>query len=106
VATVTAMRALDVPPGRTLAVLEGDYGRGVYAGWDFRRVAPSECLPFDACLARERLDVVVVDRRLADNYAARGDRGFAAFAREPERFGFDAHPVAGGAARVLVRRWQ
>jgi hypothetical protein len=101
VATVRLLRTVPPSPAR-VAILEPDFGRGVYAGIRHTRLRQADCTPFGACLETRRPDVVVCDARLRAHYA--GDEGFRAFERSPGESGYREERVAGTDVRVYVRR--
>jgi hypothetical protein len=90
--------------GRTLSVLEADYSRAVYVGWDFHRISQTECRPFSECIQRKRPEVIINNVRLKKYYSALDDVGYREFLDQPNAFGYKEMDIPRQSVQVFVRR--
>ncbi|HVN76850.1 MAG TPA: hypothetical protein VMT19_11070, partial [Thermoanaerobaculaceae bacterium] len=102
-ATIEVLRGLHPPQGRPVRILEPDFSRAVYTGWDFRRITQNSCTPFGACMEREHPDGIVCTARLNDHYRLAGDADYFALVAAPERQGYRAVAVPNSDILVLWR---
>jgi hypothetical protein len=105
IATIRYLQGLPlvIEHGRTLSVLEPDYGRAVYAGWDFHRISQTECRPFSECIQRKRPEVIINNDRLEGYYLARDDVGYKKFLGQPNAFGYKRMDVPKQSVQIFVR---
>jgi hypothetical protein len=105
VATIRFLADLDlnVEQGRTLHVLEADYGRGAYAGWNFARLRQTACRPFSECIQHKRPEVIVNNAQLESYYASNRDFAYSRFLRQPAAFGYKGVDIPGHSIRVFLR---
>jgi hypothetical protein len=105
IATIRTLRRLPLSIGRdeSVSVLEADYSRGVYAGWQVNRISQTECRPFLECVSREHPEIVVDSIRLQKHYLALKDGGYEAFLARPEALGYRRVQVPGQATQIFVR---
>ena len=105
IATIRFLQCLPlvIKHGRTLNVLEPDYSRAVYAGWDFHRISQTECRPFSECIQRKRPEVIINNDRLEMYYLARDDVGYKKFFGQPDAFGYKRMDVPKQTVQIFVR---
>lgn len=105
IATIRFLQGLPlvIKHGRTISVLEPDYSRAVYAGWDFHRISQTECRPFSECIQRKRPEVVINNYRLEMYYLARDDVGYKTFFGQPNAFGYKRMDVPKQSVQIFVR---
>jgi len=102
-ATIRVLRALQAPQGRPVTILESEFSRAVYTGWDFRRIDQRSCTPFAACMEREHPDVIVCTARLDDHYRLAHDADYFALLAAPERQEYRGVAVPDSDVLVLWR---
>jgi hypothetical protein len=103
--TVAVMRGLGLPPSETpISVLESDYARAFYAGWNFHKVDHwTKTESFWQFMAVNDIAVVVLNERLLTDTRFRDDPEFVEFATERKVGRFHFFAVPGTTVRLAVR---
>jgi len=84
-------------------VLEADYSRAVYTGWQFRRINQTQCRPFIECIRRERPQIIVNNLRLMNYYSTLNDDGYKTFLMRPETLGYKRIEIPGQPVQIFAR---
>jgi hypothetical protein len=105
IATIRFLQGLPllIARGESIGVLEADYSRAVYAGWEFHRINQTQCRPFIECIRRERPEIIVNNLRLRTYYSTLNDDGYKTFWMRPETLGYKMMEVPGQPAQIFVR---
>jgi hypothetical protein len=102
--TVAAMRGLNVRLPKPIVVLEPDYSRAFYAGWDCSVVAHSwKNAAFWQFLANTDISVIVLNERLLTDTRYRDDPEFLEFVAGKKTGNFRFFDVPGTTVRLAVR---
>jgi hypothetical protein len=105
IATIRFLQGLplSIARGENIGVLEADYSRAVYAGWQFHRINQTQCRPFIDCIRRERPEIIVNNLRLRKYYSTLNDDGYKTFLMRPETLGYKKMEIPGQQAQIFVR---
>ena len=102
--TVAVMRGLNVHSDQPISVLEADYSRAFYAGWDFHKIDHwTKTESFWQFLAAHNISVVVLDQRLLTDTRFRDDPEFLDFADEKKIGNYHFFQVPDTKVRIAVR---
>ena len=94
---------LSIARGESIWVLEADYSRAVYTGWQFRRINQTQCRPFIECIRRERPQIIVNNLRLMNYYSTLNDDGYKTFLMRPETLGYKRIEIPGQPVQIFAR---
>ena len=105
IATIRFLRSLhiSIARGERIGVLEADYSRAVYTGWQFHRINQTQCRPFIECIRRERPEIIVNNLRLRKYYSTLNDDGYETFWTRPETLGYKRIEIPGQEVQIFVR---
>lgn len=101
-AVVEQLRALRVPPGRTVTVVELSFAHTRYVQYPSRSINVDSCPRFLDCIGQDP-DVVIVDDGLEKLYSDRGDSVFASFLERADRLGYVVKTATPTDTRVFVK---
>jgi len=105
IATIRFLQSLplSIAPGESIGVLEADYSRAVYAGWQFHRINQTQCRPFIECIRRERPQIIVNNLRLMKYYSTLNDDGYKTLLMRPDTLGYKRIEIPGQSAQIFLR---
>jgi hypothetical protein len=102
--TVAVLRDLHVHSPQRIGVLEADFSRAFYAGWDFYKVDHwTKTTNFWQFIDEHNISTVVLDERLLTDSRFKDDPEFVAFAAEKSARNFHFFTVPDTKVRVAVR---